>query len=51
MESVSSGFFGHLTSKGLWYEYDETEVLGALNVADSISLMSTIELAGLAKNQ
>jgi hypothetical protein len=40
-----------LTSSGLGYQYDESEILGALNVADSISLMSTIELAGLAKDE
>jgi len=40
-----------LTPSGLGYEYDEGEILGALNLADSISLMSTIELAGLAKDE
>lgn len=36
-----------LTQGGLGYEYADTEILGALAVADSIALMSTIELAGL----
>ncbi len=39
-----------LTSSGLGYEYEESEILGALALVDSIALMSVIELAGLAKD-
>lgn len=40
-----------LTSSGLGYEYGESEILGALTLVDSISLMSMIEFAGLAKDE
>lgn len=40
-----------LTPDGLGYQYEDAEILRVLSVADSISLMSTIELANLANDQ
>jgi hypothetical protein len=39
-----------LTTSGLGYDYEESEILGALALVDSIALMAVIELAGLAKD-
>ena len=40
----------HLTQDGLGYEYDEAEILGVLDMANLISLICTVEFAGLAGN-